>query len=105
MRATNVETLPMNSDSKDLHARKSTKVTVTKSTTLGKLARNHYGNGNCWVYIYLANREAVDTPEKLTEGTELILPELTEEEKKITKDECLILYGMSRGAAQNPSNE
>jgi len=96
MRATNMDALPTEAESGDLQARKSQKVVATRSTTLNKLARTQYGNPNCWVYLYIANSDKLDSPDKVNEGVELIIPELTEKEKKITKEECLILYGMSR---------
>jgi outer membrane protein OmpA-like peptidoglycan-associated protein len=96
MRATNVNALPTEAESGDLQARKSKTVVATKSTTLNKLARTQYGNPNCWVYLYIANSDKLESPDKINEGVEIIIPELTEQEKKITKEECLILYGMSR---------
>lgn len=100
MRATNVEALPTTADAGDLQARGSKTVVASKSTTLNKLARTNYGNANCWVYLYLANRNVLESPDKIEEGVELVIPDLNENEKKITKEESLILYGMSRGAVQ-----
>ena len=96
MRATNVAALPTESESGDLQARKNQTVVATRSTTLNKLARTQYGNPNCWIYLYIANSDKLESPDKINEGTELVVPELTEKEKKITKEECLILYGMTR---------
>ena len=101
MRATHVEAVSAKGKSEDLQKRESNTVTVHSNTTLGKLARTHYGNSNCWVYIFLANRDKLQSPDRLEAGMELVLPELTDQEKSITKDECLILYGMSRSASQN----
>ena len=88
--------MPAETKSGDLKARENKTVVAAKSTSLNKLARTQYGNPNCWVYLYIANRDKLESPDKINEGMELIVPDLTEEEKKITKEESLILYGMSR---------
>ncbi len=75
--------------------------TVDANTTLAKLARKHYGNTHCWIYIYYANRKVIPNPSVLTPGAELVIPTLTEEQQAITKDECLELYPSSlHGAKQ-----
>jgi outer membrane protein OmpA-like peptidoglycan-associated protein len=94
MRATSA--LPKETESGDLQTRQNKKVAATRSTTLNKLARTEYGNPNCWVYLYIANKDKLESPDMVNEGMELVVPELTEKEKKITKEECLILYGMIR---------
>ena len=70
------------------------KVTVEKGMSLTKLARQNYDNIYCWVYIYLANKDIIPNPNAVQDGTELLIPELTEEELKITKEESLSLYGL-----------
>ena len=72
--------------------RKSEQVKVDKHTTLAKLARQYYNNTYAWVYIYLANRDKIAKPNELPSGEALNIPEITEEETKITKEECLALY-------------
>ena len=73
--------------------------TVTqKSTTLSKLARQYYSNTHCWVYIYIANKDLIPNPNALEPGVELIIPELTQEEMQITKDQCLRLYKNARNS-------
>lgn len=67
--------------------------TVEKGVTLTKLARTYYNNIYCWVYIYLANRDKITSPSTIPPGTELLIPELTEEELQITKEQSMILYG------------
>lgn len=67
-------------------------VVTDKNTTLSKLARQFYGNTYCWVYIYIANKDRIKNPNALVPGTTLIIPELTEKEMRITKDEGLVLY-------------
>ena len=76
--------------------RESEKIVTEPSTTLSKLARKYYNNTFCWVYIYIANKEKISNPNALVSGTELIIPELTEEEMHITKDQSLVLYGNAR---------
>jgi len=77
--------------------RANTEVTTEKSTTLSKLARKYYNNTYCWVYIYAANKDKIDNPNNLTPGVKLTIPELTEKEMRITKDEGLVIYNNARG--------
>ena len=65
-----------------------------KNTSLTKLARHYYDNIYCWVYIYLANKDRITSPNAIPNGTELLIPELTEEELHITKEESIALYGL-----------
>lgn len=81
--------------------RTSDTVTVEKGTTLSKLARKYYNNTQCWIYIYMANNDKLATPNNLQEGTQLIIPELTQEELKITMNECLRLYGLTARKNRN----
>lgn len=74
--------------------REGASVTVEKGVSLTKLARQNYDNIYCWVYIYLANRDRIDNPNSIPNGTELLIPELTEEELRITKEESITLYGL-----------
>ena len=76
--------------------RESETVVTEPTTTLSKLARQYYDNTYCWVYIYIANKDKISNPNKLTPGTELTIPELTQEEMDITKDEGLVLYNNAR---------
>ena len=97
-----VKTVPLSRSAKpkakpnQYQRRTSAEVTVEKSTTLSKLARQYYGNTYCWVYIYIANREKIANPNSLTPGTQLTIPELTEKEMRITKDESLVLFTAAR---------
>jgi len=72
--------------------RNSEKVRSDKNTTLSGLARKYYGNTHCWVYLYAANRDQLTTPNNIKPGTMLTIPELTQEELAITKEQCLSLY-------------
>ena len=71
-------------------------VKTQKGVTLSKLARKYYDNTYCWVYIYIANKDRLADPNNITPGMELIIPELTEEEMKITKSGSLQLYSAAR---------
>ena len=71
-------------------------ITTEPSVTLSKLARKYYNNTYCWVYIYIANKEKIKNPNNLTPGIQLTIPELTEQEMRITKDQSLVLYGNAR---------
>ena len=71
-------------------------VTVDESTTLSKLARQYYNNTYCWVYIYIANKGKITNPNALVPGTKLSIPELTQQEMQITKDESLVLFSNAR---------
>ena len=64
--------------------------------TLSKLARRYYNNTYCWVYIYMANKSKIPNPNSLEAGITLSIPELTQQEMRITKDESLVLYGTAR---------
>ena len=77
--------------------RANTEVITEQSTTLAKLARQYYNNTYCWVYIYIANKEKINNPNKLVPGISLTIPELTEKEMQITKDEGLVIYNNARG--------
>lgn len=63
-------------------------VTVEEGVTLSRLARRFYDNTDCWVYIYLANRDVMASPNALEEGTVLLMPTLTPEQKMITKEQA-----------------
>ena len=64
---------------------------VNQKTTLSKLAREYYGNTNCWVYIYRTNRDVIKSPSYLWPNTKLYIPILSDDEKNITKEEALEL--------------
>lgn len=56
--------------------------------TLAKMARKHYGNTHCWVYIYMANQTKIANPDKVAVGIEIGIPELTEEQQSITRQQA-----------------
>ncbi len=73
-------------------------IVVSKDMTLSRLARKYYQNTHCWVYIYSANRNVISNPNALTAGKHLIIPELTEKQRTITKDQCLQIYQKLRSS-------
>ncbi|MBR6492576.1 MAG: OmpA family protein [Paludibacteraceae bacterium] len=98
---TPVQTVPLSESARpikqnEFKQRESEAVTTGKSTTLAKLARKYYNNTYCWVYIYIANMDKLKNPNDLKPGTELIIPELTQSEMSITKDEGLVIYNNAR---------
>ncbi len=68
----------------DLNVDEGAHITVQKATTLQNLAQTHYKNSNCWIYLYLANGEFLSSSSSVPKGTTLLLPQLTEEQLKIT---------------------
>ena len=52
--------------------------TVEEGETLYSLALRYYGDGEKFVDIYRANREVLKTPDRLTPGTVLVIPDLEE---------------------------
>lgn len=96
-----VQTIPLTESARpekvnEYQLRSNEEVKTNKSTTLSKLARQYYNNTYCWVYIYIANKEKIKNPNALNPGTKLIIPELTAEEMRITKDESLVLFQNAR---------
>jgi len=67
-------------------------VVIEERTTLSKLARDYYENANCWVYIFIANQDIMDSPNSLEEGTIITLPDLDEQQKLITREHAAELY-------------
>ena len=67
------------------------KVIATEKTgqdwTLSRMARKHYGNTHCWVYIYAANKSKIANPDRIPQGVTLSIPELTPEQQSITKEQ------------------
>jgi len=101
VRETNMKTVSLSESARKAQAnvykdRPSETVKATKNTTLSKLARQYYNNIYCWVYIYMANVDRIENPHTIAEGTELVIPELTEEELAITREASLELYGSAR---------
>lgn len=75
--------------------RPGTTVVVGPKASLGTIAREQYGNTNCWVYIYLANNKIIN-PNVLRSGKTVHVPELTDEEKAISVKESKKLYNENK---------
>ncbi len=73
-------------------------VVVVKDMTLSQLARKYYQNTHCWVYIYQANKKVIPNPNALTAGKHLVIPDLTDAQRTITKDKCLDMYKKLRNS-------
>ena len=96
-----VKTVPLTESARpekvNTYKQRSSETVITdKETTLARLARKYYNNTYCWVYIYVANMDKIKNPNALKPGTELTIPELTEKEMRITKDEGLVIYNNAR---------
>ena len=105
----NVETVPLSESSRkeeeyieQLKKRTHELIKPEKGATLAMLARQYYNNTMCWVYIFMANSDKLQTPNALRDGQEIMIPELTQEELKTTMAECLRLYSITahRNAAK-----
>lgn len=95
-----VNTVPLSESAKkevvnQYKTRNGETVTIEKGVTLSHLARQYYNNSMCWVYIYAANTDKLATPTDLKEGMEILVPELTEEELKISPKDCIRLYSIT----------
>lgn len=60
-------------------------LTVEDGMTLSGIAFAEYGNASCWMYIYEANKETMSSPDELHLGQKLIIPALTQEQKRLVK--------------------
>lgn len=63
--------------------------TQKNTTTLSRLARKYFGNTDCWVYIYAANRDKLRNPDYIPENITLKIPNLSEEQKSISHEEAI----------------
>lgn len=98
---TPVNTVPLSESAQpevvnEYKQRASEEFVTEKGVTLSKLARRFYNNTYCWVYIYMANKDKIPNPNSLEPGITLTIPELTQQEMRITKDQSLVLYGNAR---------
>ena len=62
------------------------------ANTLTRLARSYFGNPNCWVYIYEANKDKISNINSMPTGIDMKIPQLTDAQKKITKEEADAYY-------------
>ena len=51
--------------------------TVSTTRYLTTIAREHYGNFNFWPYIYLENESILGHPDRITPGTQVVVPDLS----------------------------
>lgn len=66
--------------------------TAKGGESLSDLANRQYGNKDCWVYIYSANITRLGGKKTLEKGDMLVLPILTDEQKKISSTEADAFY-------------
>ena len=67
-------------------------VVIEEKASLSQLARKYYNNPNCWVYSFIANQETMLTPNSLEEGTFVIIPDLNENQRLMTREGAAELY-------------
>ena len=48
--------------------------TVTGTNYLAKMARKYYGRSSYWVFIYQANTDVLDNPDRIKPGTRVFIP-------------------------------
>lgn len=54
------------------------KIVLTSGQSLRSLATEHFGHRDFWVYIYLKNKDKIKNPNVIPNGTEIIIPSLSE---------------------------
>ena len=60
--------------------------------SLTSLARRHYGNPHCWVYIYEANKSKIQDINNMPKNLEVTLPILSDKQRLITAEEAQEYY-------------
>ena len=50
--------------------------TVSPSRYLTTIARDHYGRKDYWVFIYEANTDRLNHPNRISPGTQVVIPDL-----------------------------
>lgn len=70
---------------------------VVEGQSLSRLARRHYNNTFCWVYIWLANRIVTPNPNLILPKCILQIPKLDDTQKSITKEEAKAMAARYRG--------
>ncbi len=63
--------------------------TVKPGTSLANLAKKHYGERSYWVYIYLENQNVIKNPNRVPQGTRLVIPPLEKYATQATQAEKL----------------
>lgn len=67
-------------------------ITAPEGMTLSAISRKYYGNTYCWVFIYEANKGTLKTPNYIPQGARLVIPDLTEEQRHISKAKADAYY-------------
>lgn len=67
-------------------------ITAPEGMTLSAISRKYYGNTYCWVFIYEANKKTLKTPNYIPQGARLVIPDLTEDQKHISKNKADAYY-------------
>ena len=77
--------------------------TIEKFDNLWSLAEKHLGDGYLWPHIYRANLRLLDNPDKLTVGTQLVIPglqqpaaTLSENDRQLVAEGYYLLYQYSQ---------
>ena len=63
--------------------------TITPEDRLVTLAKDYYGHKFFWVYIYEANRDVINHPNKLLVGQQIRIPKMAEELINLNDTACL----------------
>ena len=67
-------------------------ITAPEGMTLSAISRKYYGNTYCWVFIYEANKSTLKSPNYIPPGTRLVIPDLTDEQRNISKRKAEAYY-------------
>ena len=67
-------------------------ITAPEGMTLSAISRKYYGNTYCWVFIYEANKGTLKTPNYIPQGARLVIPDLTDEQRHISKAKAEAIY-------------
>lgn len=62
-----------------------------KHSRLAWMAWRYYGNKAFWVYLYDANKDHIVNPDKITTGTPIRVPQLTEEQMDTTNERTRLI--------------
>ena len=67
-------------------------ITAPEGMTLSAISRKYYGNTYCWVFIYEANKKTLKSPNYIPQGARLVIPDLTDEQRHISKSKAEAYY-------------
>ena len=71
---------------------------ITEGSRLAWIAKKYYGDQRYWPYLYDANKDHLDNPNKITIGTPIRVPKLTKAQKDTTTVEFLELKRIAEEA-------